>query len=82
MSLQEVEKKCPDGCHCYIININDPLWVKVNCAELNLTKLPDSLPPNTQVLNVSYNMVGILLCSSIQSLLSLLSSRQQSQVFI
>ena len=57
---QDVETKCPDNCSCYIININDPLWVKVTCSELNLTKLPDSLPPNTQVLNVSYNMVSYI----------------------
>jgi hypothetical protein len=41
------------------MNINDPLVVKVNCSNLNLTELPTILPPNTQILNVASNQVII-----------------------
>ncbi|CAB4054655.1 unnamed protein product [Lepeophtheirus salmonis] len=43
------------NCICLTININRPLLVKVSCVGLNLTKLPDVLPPNTSDLDVSYN---------------------------
>eukprot|EP00096_Caligus_rogercresseyi_P009563 TRINITY_DN3263_c0_g2_i3.p1 TRINITY_DN3263_c0_g2~~TRINITY_DN3263_c0_g2_i3.p1 ORF type:complete len:547 (+),score=-2.82 TRINITY_DN3263_c0_g2_i3:260-1900(+) len=50
-----LQDRCPTGCTCLIININKPLLVKVSCVGLNLTRLPDKLPPNTSDLDVSFN---------------------------
>ncbi|XP_040568947.1 protein singed wings 2 isoform X2 [Lepeophtheirus salmonis] len=52
---ETLRKRCPQNCICLTININRPLLVKVSCVGLNLTKLPDVLPPNTSDLDVSYN---------------------------
>jgi len=52
-----MDKTCPPNCICKIININDPLIVRVNCSNANLKELPKVLPPNTQILNVAHNQV-------------------------
>lgn len=57
---EQMESQCPASCQCYIFNIKTPLWVKVDCRGSNLTRLPEFLPPNTQVLNVSNNMIKSL----------------------
>ena len=54
-------EKCPNQCRCRLSNMNIPLWVDVSCSEANMSSLPEVLPPNTQILNVSYNHVCILL---------------------
>ena len=52
-------EKCPNQCRCRLSNMNIPLWVDVSCSEANMSSLPEVLPPNTQILNVSYNRVCI-----------------------
>lgn len=58
--LQEVSQECPELCTCHIMGLEPRMWVKVACEHANLTKLPDRLPKNTEVLNVSGNQIQSL----------------------
>ena len=53
-------EKCPNLCRCQLSNMNIPLWVDVSCSEANMSSLPKILPPNTQILNVSFNHIKAL----------------------
>ena len=58
--FQTMYENCPEKCRCRIDNMNVPLWVEVSCSEANMTLLPKILPPNTQILNVSFNHIKAL----------------------
>ena len=53
-----MEATCPTYCRCSTKVVrNEPLTVKVSCDHANLTALPQELPENTELLDVSYNKV-------------------------
>jgi len=55
--FQTVKEKCPEKCLCRLLNVNSPLLVDVDCADRSLKALPEELPPNARVLDVSRNQV-------------------------
>ncbi|XP_051173191.1 protein halfway isoform X2 [Leptopilina boulardi] len=68
--LSQLQTECPKGenwqCQCNfrrmdIVEGKPPtLAVNVDCGGIQLTELPEKLPPNTIALNVSYNNITVL----------------------
>ena len=51
---------CPTECICHVNSSQSeisPLWTSVDCSNASLESLPDRLPENTRMLDVSHNEV-------------------------
>ncbi|XP_059205355.1 leucine-rich repeat and immunoglobulin-like domain-containing nogo receptor-interacting protein 1 [Centropristis striata] len=62
----ETRRPCPQSCRC------NPVLLGLNCSDGQLTTVPDSLPQNTKLLNLTHNKIKTLVHQQFQTLTQLL----------
>ncbi|XP_042362792.1 leucine-rich repeat and immunoglobulin-like domain-containing nogo receptor-interacting protein 1 [Plectropomus leopardus] len=62
----ETRRPCPQLCRC------NTVLLEVNCSDGQLTTVPDSLPQNTKLLNLTHNKIKTLVHQQFQTLTQLL----------
>ncbi|XP_068590440.1 leucine-rich repeat and immunoglobulin-like domain-containing nogo receptor-interacting protein 1 [Cebidichthys violaceus] len=62
----ETRRPCPQSCRC------NAVLQEVNCSDGQLSTVPDSLPQNTKLLNLTHNKIKTLVHQQFQSLPQLL----------
>ncbi|XP_030003778.1 leucine-rich repeat and immunoglobulin-like domain-containing nogo receptor-interacting protein 1 [Sphaeramia orbicularis] len=58
----ETQRQCPPSCLC------NPLLLEVNCSDVQLSRVPDTLPQDAKLLSLTKNKIKILVHQQFQAL--------------